>query len=450
MSGRTNELYEIVDGQPMDAIIRVIGVGGGGCNSINDMIDAGVEGVELIAANTDRKHLERCKTSNILQLGASLTRGLGAGSNPEKGRAAALESKEVIQEMIEGSDLLFLTAGMGGGTGTGAAPVIAEIAREMGILTVAVVTKPYSFESGKRMEVARRGIDELQKHVDSLIVIPNEKLQLVLPEDMTVVDCHKKADEVLRNAVQGITGLITNPGEISVDFADVQTVMTNRGMAMMGLGVATGDNRAEMAVEAALACPLLDDIELSGARGILVTLAHNGSLTRRELQHVNERVIQIAHGDADMKFGITIDEALGDELRVTVVATGLTMRTEEMMRQGMPGMPGMPAGMPGNPSNVTPFQRPDVAQGAPQQPMPTFGHMQPQMSGGAYYPPQYSAPQYTPPQQPGPQGTQMRGRGYEMPQAATAAKPAPRYASALDQLSDELLDIPTFLRNQAD
>lgn len=407
MSSRTNELYEIIDGQPMDAVIRVIGVGGGGCNSINEMVDARIEGVELIAANTDRKHLEKCKTAHILQLGASLTRGLGAGSNPEKGRAAALESKDLIQELLEGTDLLFLTAGMGGGTGTGAAPVIAEIAREMGILTVAVVTKPYSFESGKRMEVARRGIEELQKYVDSLIVIPNEKLQLVLPEDMTVVECHKKADEVLKNAVQGITGLITHPGEISVDFADVQTVMTNRGMAMMGLGGASGENRAERAVEAALACPLLDDIELSGARGILVTLTHNGSLTRRELQLVNERVRQIGHGDADMKFGISIDDEIGDELRVTVVATGLAMK---------PAVP-MIAVSP----KVTLFQRPEPAS-MPSPAIPSLASMQP---------------------------AGQRSRAYEAP-AAAAARSTPRYSPALDQLSEELLDIPTFLRNQAD
>jgi len=411
MNGRTSELYEIIDGQPMDAVIRVIGVGGGGCNSVNEMVTAKIAGIEMIAANTDRKHLEKCKTSNILQLGVNLTRGLGAGSNPEKGRAAAMESKDLIQELLEGTDLLFITAGMGGGTGTGAAPVIAEIAREMGILTIAVVTKPYSFESGKRMEVARRGIEELQKHVDSLIVIPNEKLQLVLPEDMTVIECHKKADEVLKNAVQGITGLITNPGEISVDFADVQTVMTNRGMAMMGLGIAAGDARAERAVEAALACPLLDDIELSGAKGILVTLAHGGSLTRKELQLVNERVRQIGHADADMKFGITIDDNLGDELRVTVVATGLGMRAP-LVAQATPGS-----------SKVTPFQRAEL----------------PVMTAS-------SAPTPMPSTVPG--LSAARARNIDQPPAAQP-KPVPSYVHALD-LNEDLLDIPTFLRQQAD
>ena len=437
MTGRTKELYEIVDGQPLDAVIRVIGVGGGGCNSINEMVDATIEGVELIAANTDRKHLEKCKTQNTLQLGASLTRGLGAGSNPEKGRAAALESKELIAELLSGTDLLFITAGMGGGTGTGAAPVIAEIAKEMGILTVAVVTKPYSFESGKRMEVARRGIEELQKYVDSLIVIPNEKLQLVLPEDMTVVECHKKADEVLKNAVQGISGLITNPGEISVDFADVQTVMSNRGMAMMGLGSAAGENRAEKAVESALACPLLDDIELSGAHGILVTLSHGGSLTRKELQLVNERVRQIGSGDADMKFGISIDESMGDELRVTVVATGLSMRHEMAIQQPAP-QPVQGSG------KVMPFLRPEPAH-APQQPQ----YAQP-YAPQSYGQPQQQPyiPQYIQPQQPAMQPQQTRGRNYDQP-PAMSAKPVPAYVHAL-AIDEELLDIPTFLRQQAD
>ncbi len=399
MASRVNELYEIVDGQPMDAVIRVIGVGGGGCNSVNEMVEAQIDGIELFAANTDRKHLEKCKTTNIVQLGASLTRGLGAGSNPEKGRAAALESKDIIRELLEGTDLLFLCAGMGGGTGTGAAPVIAEIAKEMGILTVAVVTKPYSFESGKRMEVARRGIEELQKHVDSLIVIPNEKLQLVMPEDMTVTECHKKADEVLKNAVVGISSLITNPGEINVDFADVQTVMSNRGMAMMGLGTAAGEGRAERAVEAALACPLLDDIELNGARGILVTLTHGGSLTRKELQLVNERVSKIGSDDADMKFGVSIDESMGDELRVTVVATGLLMR---------------PAA----------YHQPAVHVSS------KVAHL---------VRPESNVPTLT--------GVPQRTRSE--PSLAAAVKPMPSYMHALE-LNEDLLDIPTFLRQQAD
>ncbi|MCC2655642.1 MAG: ftsZ [Panacagrimonas sp.] len=406
MNTRTNELYEIVDGQPMDAVIRVIGVGGGGCNSVNEMVTAQIEGVELIAANTDRKHLERCKTTNILQLGPRSSRGLGAGSDPTKGKEAANESKDLIREMIEGTDLLFICAGMGGGTGTGAAPVIAEIAKEMGVLTVAVVTKPYAFEPPKRRAVAERGLQELRNLVDSLIVIPNEKLQLVLPEDMTVVECHKKADEVLKNAVQGISGIITSPGEISVDFADVRTVMSNRGMAMMGIGMGNGENRAIAAVEAALACPLIDDIELHDAKGILVTLAHNGSLRKKELTLVMERVNQIGNADVDMKFGITIDESLGEDLRVTVVATGLGSKHMGSVEKPVPQQ-----------------QQKVVSITAPRPQEPSMGQLlQPQK------PVNYDVPAYE-------------------RQKKAASGGAPAWLSSLDE---SVLNIPTFLRQQAD
>ncbi|MGQ0531007.1 MAG: cell division protein FtsZ [Panacagrimonas sp.] len=397
---RTNELYEIVDGQPMDAVIRVIGVGGGGCNSVNEMVAAQIEGVELIAANTDRKHLERCKTTNILQLGPRSSRGLGAGSDPARGREAAAESKDLIREMIEGTDLLFICAGMGGGTGTGAAPVIAEIAKELGVLTVAVVTKPYAFEPPKRRAVAERGLQELRNLVDSLIVIPNEKLQLVLPEDMTVVECHKKADEVLKNAVQGISGIITSPGEISVDFADVRTVMSNRGMAMMGIGVGKGENRAIEAVESALACPLIDDIELHDAKGILVTLAHSGSLKKKELTLVMERVGEIGNAEVDMKFGITIDESLGEDLRVTVVATGLGSKHVAAAAQ---------------PQKVVSISAPRLEPSIPPLLQPTK-----QVN--------YETPAYE-------------------RQKKVASGGAPAWLNSLDE---SVLNIPTFLRQQAD
>ena len=402
MNVRTNELYEIVDGQPMDAVIRVIGVGGGGCNSVNEMVAAQIEGVELIAANTDRKHLERCKTTNILQLGPRSSRGLGAGSDPARGREAASESKDLIREMIEGTDLLFICAGMGGGTGTGAAPVIAEIAKELGILTVAVVTKPYAFEPPKRRAVAERGLQELRNLVDSLIVIPNEKLQLVLPEDMTVVECHKKADEVLKNAVQGISGIITSPGEISVDFADVRTVMSNRGMAMMGIGVGKGENRAIEAVESALACPLIDDIELHDAKGILVTLAHSGSLKKKELTLVMERVGEIGNADVDMKFGITIDESLGEDLRVTVVATGLGSKHV--------------AAAAAQPQKVVSISAPRLEPSIPPLLQPTKQQVN------------YETPAYE-------------------RQKKVASSGAPAWLSSLDE---SVLNIPTFLRQQAD
>ena len=417
MNARTNELYEIVEGHPLDAVIRVIGVGGGGCNSVNEMVTAQIDGVELIAANTDRKHLERCKANNILQLGPRVSRGLGAGSDPARGREAALESRDMIRELIEGTDLLFITAGMGGGTGTGAAPVIAEIAKEMGILTVGVVTKPYAFEPPKRRAVADRGLQELRNLVDSLIVIPNEKLQLVLPEDMTVSECHKKADEVLKNAVQGISGIITNPGEISVDFADVRTVMSNRGMAMMGIGLGKGENRAIEAVESALACPLIDDIELHDAKGILVTLAHNGSLRKKELTLVMERVGEIGNADVDMKFGITIDESLGEDLRVTVVATGLGSKHHLAEK---------PAPMP------------------MVQPAPHVGIKVVELGS--------PRPLRNEPRLPQIFGTRST-ESYEQP-ARPAVSPKAAAASAspgwLRELDESVLNIPTFLRQQAD
>jgi cell division protein FtsZ len=414
MNNRSNEMYEIVDGHPMDAVIRVIGVGGGGCNSVNEMVMAQIEGVELIAANTDRKHLERCKTTNILQLGPRVSRGLGAGSDPTKGREAALESKDLIREMIEGTDLLFITAGMGGGTGTGAAPVIAEIAKELGILTVAVVTKPYSFEPPKRFAMADKGLEELRKSVDSLIVIPNQKLQLVLPEDMTVVECHRKADEVLKNAVEGIAGIITNPGEIQVDFADVRTVMSNRGMAMMGIGLGSGEGRAMQAVEAALACPLIDDIEMHDAKGILVTLSHNGSLKQKELRMVMDRVSQIGNAEVDMKFGISINEALGEDLRVTVVATGLGSKYVEK-----------PATMPNA------YQQPSM----PQPKVVPFhqARMEPTI-------PPLVVPQRIDLEKP----AYVRERERKVVNGGSTAP------SWLHELDENVLNIPTFLRQQAD
>jgi cell division protein FtsZ len=319
----SSEIFEVTDGKSDRAVIRVIGVGGGGCNTVNQMVEATIEGVDFICANTDRQHLERCKTTAILQMGAGITRGLGAGSNPEVGRQAALEDKDRIRELIEGTDLLFITAGMGGGTGTGGAPVIAEIARDLGILTVAVVTKPFMFEQKKRMNAAIKGIEDLERFVDSLILIPNEKLLLVMGEDAEAEACFKAANDVLQNAVQGISDVITRPGQINLDFADVKTVMQNRGKAMMGMGSAKGEDRAMKAVEAALASPLLDDLELSNARGILLSMSCDRSLKMGEMQKINMRVQQIAHDDCDFKFGTSLDTALDGEMRVTVVATGL-------------------------------------------------------------------------------------------------------------------------------
>ena len=327
------EIFEIVEGrQSEQAVIRVIGVGGGGGNTVNQMVEAGIEGVEFICANTDRQHLERCKTDTILQIGGDITRGLGAGCDPAKGREAALEDKDRIRELVEGTDMLFITAGMGGGTGTGAAPVIAEVAREMDILTVAVVTKPFTFEGKKRAAAAIAGIEQLQKCADSLILIPNDKLQVVMGPKATMRDAFKAANDVLQNAVQGIADLITRPGYVNLDFADINNVMRSRGKAMMGMGMASGDNRAEEAVEMALSSPLLDDLELANASGLLVNITCDDSLEMGEITEIMERVNEIASDDVDTKFGTSLDMNLNGELRVTVVATGLGGVVPQMIK----------------------------------------------------------------------------------------------------------------------
>jgi len=320
------EVFEVTDGKSDRAVIRVIGVGGGGCNTVNQMVESGIDGVDFVCANTDRQHLERCKTNMILQLGAGITRGLGAGSNPDVGRQSALEDKDRIKELISGTDLLFITAGMGGGTGTGAAPVIAEIAKEMQVLTVGVVTKPFLFEGKKRMAAAQKGIEELEKFADSMVLIPNEKLSLVMGPQVTLAAAFKAANDVLQNAVQGISDLITRPGLQNVDFADVRTVMLNRGKAMMGLGTGSGDKRAELAVEMALSSPLLDDIELANAHGVLVNICCDNTLSLQEVNLIMDRVSGIASDDVDAKYGTSLDPALNGEMRVTVVATGLGVK----------------------------------------------------------------------------------------------------------------------------
>ena len=316
-------MFELMDTHSQSAVIKVIGIGGGGGNAVSHMVDADIEGVDFICANTDAQALKRSNARTILQLGSSITKGLGAGTNWEVGRQAALEDKDRIQEALEGADMVFITAGMGGGTGTGAAPVVAEIARELGILTVAVVTKPFPFEGVKRMKVAQTGMMELTKHVDSLITIPNEKLLAVLGKDMSLLNAFKAANDVLLNAVQGIAELITRPGLINVDFADVKTVMSEMGMAMMGTGSATGENRARESAEAAIRSPLLEDINLAGARGILVNITAGLNLSIGEFDEVGNTVKEFAHDEATVVVGTVIDPELDDEMRVTVVATGL-------------------------------------------------------------------------------------------------------------------------------
>jgi cell division protein FtsZ len=321
-------IFEIVEDQPQSAVIKVIGVGGGGGNALRHMIHSSIEGVEFICANTDAQALEKIEARTVVKLGSHVTKGLGAGANPETGRQAAMEDRERIREVIDGADMVFITAGMGGGTGTGAAPVVAEIAREMGILTVAVVTKPFSFEGRKRMAVAEQGIRELSEHVDSLITIPNEKLMAVLGSGASLLDAFAKANDVLLGAVKGIADLITREGLINVDFADVKTVMSEMGMAMMGSGRSSGENRAREAAEAAIRSPLLEDVNLDGARGILVNITANRSLTLGEYSEVGNTIAEFASEHATVIVGTVIDETMEDEISVTVVATGLVSNVQ--------------------------------------------------------------------------------------------------------------------------
>ena len=316
-------MFEIVDAQAQEAVIKVIGVGGCGGNAVDHMIDKGVEGVEFISANTDAQALKRCQAKVQLQLGASITKGLGAGANHEVGRKAALEDRERVAEAIAGADMLFLTAGMGGGTGTGAAPVVAELAKELGILTVAVVTKPFAFE-GKRQKIAQEGIELLSPHVDSLIVVPNDKLMEVLGNQVTLDGAFKAANDVLHGAVAGIAEIISCPGMINVDFADVRTVMAEMGMAMMGSARSSGPDRARLAAEQAVSCPLLEDVNIADARGVLVNIsASKATFQLQEMYDVMGTIKAFSSDSAHPIIGTVYDDALGEQLRVTIIATGL-------------------------------------------------------------------------------------------------------------------------------
>ncbi|WP_458527158.1 cell division protein FtsZ [Onishia taeanensis] len=324
-------MFELVDNAPSSsAVIKVVGVGGGGGNAVNHMVESSIEGVEFICANTDAQALKRVAAKTVLQLGSEITKGLGAGANPEVGRQAAMEDRERIAELLQGADMVFITAGMGGGTGTGGAPVVAQVAKELGILTVAVVTRPFPFEGPKRMRAAEEGMKELSEHVDSLITIPNEKLLSVLGKSASLLTAFSAANDVLLGAVQGIAELITSPGIINVDFADVRTVMSEMGMAMMGTGGATGENRAREAAEKAIRSPLLEDIDLHGARGILVNITAGPDLSIGEFNDVGATVQEFASQDATIVVGTSIDMEMSDELRVTVVAAGLDGRAPKV------------------------------------------------------------------------------------------------------------------------
>ncbi|MFI3247145.1 MAG: cell division protein FtsZ [Ferrimonas sp.] len=406
------------------AVIKVIGVGGGGGNAIEHMVSETIDGVEFICANTDLQALNNSSASTVIQVGKDITKGLGAGANPEVGRQAALEDREAIRSALSGADMVFIAAGMGGGTGTGAAPVVAEIAKEEGILTVAVVTKPFSFEGKKRSFYAEQGTEQLAQHVDSLITVHNDKLMKVLGGRTSLLDAFKAVNGVLLGAVQGIAELITSPGIINVDFADVRTVMSEMGNAMMGSGVASGDNRAEEATEAAIASPLLEDIDLSGARGVLVSVTASLGLTLEEFDfignHVNDYVNPSDSSDAvTVVIGTVLDESMGDDLRVTIIATGIgSQRKPDIQLVGAKTpekaeAPSMVNSMPMQPAQTGYSQ----AAKTNADVMPGYGHTQ-NSNLGAPASTTHSAP--------------------------AAAKPKAPISA------ENILDVPTFLRRQAD
>jgi cell division protein FtsZ len=416
-------MFELMDAYSQSAVIKVIGVGGGGGNAVSHMVASGIEGVDFICINTDSQALKASKIKTSLQIGCNITKGLGAGADPEVGRQAAVEDRDRIIELINGCDMLFITAGMGGGTGTGAAPVVAQIARELGILTVAVVTKPFQMEGNKRSLVADHGISELTKNVDSLITIPNQKLLTVLGPTTTLLDAFKAANQVLQGAVQGIAELITRPGLINVDFADVRTVMSETGMAMMGSGSASGENRAKEAAEAAVSSPLLEDINLAGAHGILVNVTAGLDLSIGEFEEVGRIVKEYASEDATVVVGTVIDPEMSNQIRVTVVATGLGQNSMsrgrgEFKRETFPERPSMQ----GRESTLT------------REPMNVRASESASMSMRS-----------------------ARGRGPMTPSDYSALdKPTiVRQRAVGDGLhmapeSEEMLDIPAFLRRQAD
>ncbi len=404
-------MFELVENVAQNAVIKVIGVGGGGGNAVLHMIQNDVSGVEFICANTDSQALNKLSSATVLKIGSGVTKGLGAGANPDVGRQAALEDKERIAEVLRGADMVFITAGMGGGTGTGAAPVVAQVARDMGILTVAVVTRPFPFEGKKRMAVAQQGLAELAEHVDSLITIPNEKLLTTMDKNTTMLDGFKAANDVLLGAVQGIAELIINEGMINVDFADVRTVMSEMGVAMMGTGKASGEGRARAAAEAAIRCPLLDNIDLQGARGILVNITAGFDLTMGEFEEVGSAIHEFASDNATVVVGTVLDPEMSGELRVTVVATGLGQKQAPAdVKKVVDNTASVRAASPSATPNYADLDRPAVMR-----------------HGGSFHGQHYGS-------------------------SAAAAAPIVADRTAAPAMGDDLdyLDIPAFLRRQAD
>lgn len=411
-------MFELIENVPQNAVIKVIGVGGGGGNAVRHMVSNNVEGVEFVCANTDAQALKDLANGSVLKIGGGVTKGLGAGANPDVGRQAALEDRERIAEVLRGADMVFITAGMGGGTGTGAAPVVAQVAREMGILTVAVVTKPFPFEGKKRMTVAQEGLRELAENVDSLITIPNEKLLTTMDKNTSLLDAFKAANDVLLGAVQGIAHLIIRDGMINVDFADVRTVMSEMGVAMMGTGAASGENRARLAAEAAIRCPLLDNIDLQGARGILVNITAGFDLTMGEFEEVGNAIHEFASDNATVVVGTVLDPDMNGELRVTVVATGL----------------GQKSAVAEKPTKVVDNTAP--VRGAPVSASGAVDYSQldrpPSLRGGGNY-------------------GQYGGSYASQSQAAPAMdRSAAQVAASRVEEDLDYLDIPAFLRRQAD
>lgn len=410
-------MFELIENVAQNAVIKVIGVGGGGGNAVRHMVENDVIGVEFICANTDAQALKDLANGSVLKIGAGVTKGLGAGANPDVGRQAAMEDRERIAEVLRGADMVFITAGMGGGTGTGAAPVVAQVAREMGILTVAVVTKPFPFEGKKRMAVAQQGLAELAEHVDSLITIPNEKLLTTMDKNTSLLTAFRAANDVLLGAVQGIAELIINDGMINVDFADVRTVMSEMGVAMMGTGKASGENRARAAAEAAIRCPLLDNVDLQGAKGILVNITAGFDLTMGEFEEVGNAIHEFASDNATVVVGTVLDPEMSGELRVTVVATGLghkTVAVEAKPTKVIDNTVSQRATASAASPNYADLDRPAVMR-----------------NNGSSYSPQY--------------GSSSAAYSAQPNTAQVAERAAPAAADDLDYL-----DIPAFLRRQAD
>ncbi len=401
-------MFELVEDTNENAVIKVVGVGGGGGNAVNHMVASDVEGVDFICANTDAQALGKMAASTALHIGGDMTKGLGAGANPDVGRQAAVSDREQIAESLRGADMVFITAGMGGGTGTGAAPIVAEVAKEMGILTVAVVTKPFPFEGKKRMKIAEEGINELQEQVDSLIIIPNEKLLPVLGKNTSLIKAFGEANDVLKGAVQGIADLIIRPGMINVDFADVRTVMSEMGMAMMGTGHARGDERAAEATETAIKSPLLEDVDLKGASGILVNITAGMDLSLGEFAEVGEIVEEYASDNATIVVGTVIDPDMSEELKVTVVATGLGQAQQAGARVVNSDV------TTGGPTQVEVKTAPPTASDFSQLELPTV----------------------------------IRNRQAQQAEQAVEVEEPVQQKTGTDDM--EFLDIPAFLRRQAD